>query len=199
MTFVAHTLVFLAIVAAVLVAAAAVTFLMGRRFLRRRLRGVRNHVATRGLLTTLSLVAAWRERVGARVTPEAASRGSAPRTRRRMWVAIEDAEAAVHHADMTNAPVAELPAVCRSLREVAGQLDALLRLERRLPSSAAGPDAVRTQVADIITAARSVQSAALQACGDANEPQIRALVREAGNEIQIVAAALARMRSISPS
>jgi hypothetical protein len=116
-----------------------------------------------------------------------------------MWVAIEDAEAAVHHADATDAPVAELPSVCRSLRQVAGQLDALLRLERRLPLTTARPDAVRTQVADVITAARDVQSAALRACGDASEPQIRALVRDAGNEVEIVAAALARMRSISPS
>jgi hypothetical protein len=198
-TFVAHALLFLAIVSGLLLLAAGVAFLVVRRVLRRRWHGVRNHVATRGLLTTVSVAAAWRERVGARITPETASRGTAARARRRMWVAIEDAEAAVRHADATNAPVAELPAVCRSLREVAGQLDALLRLERRLPLAAARPDAVRTQVADIITAARDVQSAALRACGDANEPQIRALVRDAGNEVQIVATALARMRSISPS
>lgn len=199
MTFVAHALLFLAIVSGLLLLAAGVAFLVVRRVLRRRWHGVRNHVATRGLLTTVSVAAAWRERVGARITPETASRGTAARARRRMWVAIEDAEAAVRLADATNAPVAELPAVCRSLREVAGQLDALLRLERRLPLAAARPDAVRTQVADIITAARDVQSAALRACGDANEPQIRALVRDAGNEVQIVATALARMRSISPS
>jgi hypothetical protein len=198
-TFVAHALLFLAIVSGLLLLAAGVAFLVVRRVLRRRWHGVRNHVATRGLLTTVSVAAAWRERVGARITPETASRGTAARARRRMWVAIEDAEAAVRLADATNAPVAELPAVCRSLREVAGQLDALLRLERRLPLAAARPDAVRTQVADIITAARDVQSAALRACGDANEPQIRALVRDAGNEVQIVATALARMRSISPS
>jgi hypothetical protein len=199
-TFVAHAFLFLAIVSGLLLLFAGVAFLMVRRLLRRRWHGVRNHVATRGLLTTMSVAAAWRERVGARTTPETASRGTAARARRRMWVAIEDAEAAVRHADATNAPVAELPAVCRSLREVAGQLDTLLRLERRLPLAApARPDAVRAQVADIITAARDVQSAALRACGDANEPQIRALVRDAGNEVQIVAAALARMRSISPS
>jgi hypothetical protein len=198
-SFVADTLIFLAIVAGVLVAAVIVAFLVGRRALRRRWRGVRHHVATEGLLTTVSMVAGWRERIGARVTPEAASRGTAARTRRRLWTAIEDAEAAVDHADSVNAPVAELPAVCRSLRQVAGQLDTLLRLERRLPVTAARPDAVRTQVADVITAARDVQSAALRACGDANEPLIRSLVRDAGNEVEIVAAAVARMRSISPS
>ena len=51
-----------------------------------------------------------------------------------MWVAVEDAEIAVAHAESRDAPVAELPSVCRSLRTVAGELDGLLRLERRLPA-----------------------------------------------------------------
>jgi hypothetical protein len=96
--------------------------------------------------------------------------------------------------------VGELPAVCRSLRQVAGQLDTLLRLERRLPPTpSARPDALRTQVAEVMTAARDVQSAALHACSDANQPRIQTLVRDAGDEVQIVAAAVARMRSISSS
>jgi len=89
-------------------------------------------------------------------------------------------------------------AVCLSLRQVAGQLDALLQLERRLPT-ASRPDAVRTQVADTIAAARDVQAAALRACGDATQPQIRELVRNAGHEVEMVSAALSRLRSISPT
>ena len=61
-----------------------------------------------------------------------------------MWVAVEDAEIAVAHAESHDAPVAELPAVCRSLHGVAGELDGLLRLERRLP---AGRDAGPTRCA----------------------------------------------------
>jgi len=41
--------------------------------------------------------------------------------------------------------------------------------------------------------------AALRACSDANEPQIRSLVRQASDEVELVAAGLARMRSITPS
>ncbi len=199
MHLVAQFLLVAMIVSGLLLAAAAVAFVVVRRMLRRRWHGVRNHVATRGLLATVSLMAAGREWVGTRATPETSSRGTATRARRKLWLAVEDAELAVQHADAIDAPVAELPAVCRSLRQVAGQLDPLLRMERRLPQSHARPDAVRTQVAEVIRAARDVQSAALGACGDASEPQIRALVRDAGNEVEIVAAALARMRSITPS
>lgn len=175
----------------------AAAFFVVRRQLRRRWHSVRGHAATRGLLTTWSMAAAWRERVGVRYTPEELSRGPSARVRRRMWVAVEDAEAAVQHADAVNAPVAELPAVCRSLRGVAGDLDQLLRLERRLPLGPARPDGVRTQLAEVIRAARDVQSAALRAAGDATEPQIRSLVRDARDEVAIVAAALSRMRSFT--
>ncbi len=199
MDFLAQALVVAMIVVGVLLAVAAVALVVVRRVLRRRWHGVRDHVATRGVLAGVSLMASWRERVGAGASPETSSGGTAARARRRLWLAVEDAEAAVRHADAVHAPVAELPAVCRSLRQVAGQLDPLLRLERRLPLGPARPDAVRAQVADDIRAARDVQTAALRACGDATEPQIRALVRDAGNEVDIVAADLARMRSISPS
>jgi hypothetical protein len=83
------------------------------------------------------------------------------------------------------------------LRRVGGELDQLLRLERRLPAGQDRPTAVRAQVAEVINAARDVQSAALQACGDATAPQIHALVRAARDEIEIVGAALSRMRSVA--
>ena len=53
--------------------------------------------------------AAGRERYAGRATPEDLSRGAASRVRRRMWVAVEDAEIAVAHAESHDAPVAELP------------------------------------------------------------------------------------------
>lgn len=168
-----------------------------RRVARRRWRLVRSHVVTRGVLAGASTVTAWGARRGARNSFDEVSHVTAGRARRAMWTAIEDAEAAVEHADARNAPVAELPAVCRSLRRVGGELDHLLRLERRLPAGQGGPAAVRAQVAEVINAARDVQSAALGACGDATAPQIHALVRAARDEIEIVGAALSRMRSVT--
>jgi hypothetical protein len=115
-----------------------------------------------------------------------------------MWVAVEDAERAVAHADAHDAPVADLPAVCRSLRTVAGELDGLLRLERRLPSGSRRSDDVRGQVAELIGAARDVQAAALRAGSDAAAPQVGSLVRQARDELEIVSTALARLRSVAP-
>ncbi len=197
MSFLVHVVEFLVIAGVVVGLACAVAFVLARRYVRRRWRFVRGHVATRGVLATAALVSAGRERYGTRATPEELSRGSAARVRRRMWVAVEDAEAAVEHAGSHDAPVAELPSVCRSLRTVAGELDALLRLERRLPQGAARADAVRGQVAEVIGASRDVQAAALRAGSDATEPQVRALVRHARDEVDIVSTALSRMRSVA--
>ena len=194
MSFVAHVLEFLLIAGLVAVLGLAAAFLVARSYVRRHWRLLRGHVATRGVLATLALLAAGRERYAGRATPEELSRGAAARVRRRMWVAVEDAETAVAHAESHDAPVAELPAVCRSLQRVAGELDGLLRLERRLPPGASRAD-VRRQVAEVIGAARDVQAAALRAGSDATEPQVRSLVRHARDEVDIVSAALARMRS----
>ena len=197
MSFAAHVLEFLVIAGLMTGLALAAAFLVARSYVRRHWRLVRGHVATRGLLATLSLLAAGRERYAARATPEELSRGTAARVRRRMWVAVEDAEAAVAHAESRDAPVAELPSVCRSLRTVAGELDGLLRLERRLPGGTGRPDAVRVQVTEVIGAARDVQAAALRAGSDATGPQVRALVRRASDEVEIVSAALTRLRSLA--
>jgi hypothetical protein len=198
MSFVSHVLEFLAILVVVLLLGAGVTYLAARRFVRRRWHRMRTHVATRGVLAAGTFLVAGRDRFGARATPEELSQGTAARVRRRMWVAVEDAEEAVRHAATHDAPVAELPAVCRSLRTVAGEMDRLLRLERRLPRGVDRPDTVRVQVAELIRAARDVQVAALRASSDATEPQVRSLVRQAGDEVEIVAAALASMRRAAP-
>jgi hypothetical protein len=195
-TFVAHVLEFFVVAGLVAAAGLAAAFLIARSYVRRHWRLVRGHIATRGLLATVALVAAGRDRHSARATPEELSRGAAARVRRRLWVAVEDAEVAVAHAGSHDAPVAELPAVCRSLRTVAGELDGLLRLERRLPLDTGRPDNVRRQVAEVIGAARDVQAAALRAGGDATEPQVRSLVRQARDEVEIVSAAVSRLRSL---
>jgi hypothetical protein len=195
-TFVEHVIeVFL--VAGVVVALGLVTaFLVARSYVRRHWRLLHGHVAVRGILATVALVAAGRERYAGRATPEDLSRGATARVRRRMRVAVEDAEIAVAHAESRDAPVAELPAVCRSLQRVADELDGLLKLERRLPPGTDRADAdVRRQVAEVIGAARDVQAAAVRAGSDATEPQVRSLVRHARDEVDIVTTALASMRS----
>jgi hypothetical protein len=52
-------------------------------------------------------------------------------------------------------------------------------------------------VAEVVSAARDVQAAALRAGSDATEPQVRSLVRHASDEVDIVSTALATMRSIA--
>ena len=83
MHVVAQFLVVAMIVSGLLLGAAAVAFVVVRRMLRRRWHVVRNHVATRGLLATVSVMAAGREWMGARATPETSSRGTAARVRRK--------------------------------------------------------------------------------------------------------------------
>jgi hypothetical protein len=197
-SFLVHAVEVLLILAVAGAAALAVAFLVARRYVRRRWHLVRGHVATRGLLAGLALATAGRERYWARATPAQLSAGTPARVRRRLWVAIEDAETAVAHASSHDAPVADLPAVCRSLHGVAEELDGLLRLERRLPRGTPRADALRTQVADVIGAARDVQAAALRAGSEAADPQVRALVRRAGDEVDLVSVALARLRSVAP-
>jgi hypothetical protein len=193
-TFAAHVLEFFLIAGLVVVVGLTAAFLVARSYVRRHWRLLHGHVAVRGVLGTVALLAAGRERFAGRATPEDLSRGAAPRVRRRLRVAVEDAEIAVAHAESRDAPVAELPSVCRSLQRVADELDGLLRLERRLPEGSNRAE-VRRQVAEVIGAARDVQAAAVRAGSDATEPQVRSLVRHARDEVDIVSTALASMRS----
>jgi hypothetical protein len=196
-SFLLHAVAILALAGVLVVLAVGVAIYLVRRRVRRTWQRVQSHVVTRGVLAAPSLLAAWRDRFEERATPEESSLGTAARARRHMWIAIEDAERAVQHADSLNAPVAELPSVCRTLRRAGEELDHLLRVGRRLPADRSRPDALRRQVADVIHAARDVQSAAVCAGSEATEPRIRSLVRDARDEVQIVASALSRMRSVT--
>jgi hypothetical protein len=195
-TFAAHVLEFFLIAGVVAVLALVTIFLLGRSYVRRHWRMLHGHVAVRGITAGVALAAAGRERYAGKATPEDLSQGATSRVRRRLRVAVEDAEIAVAHAESRDAPVAELPAVCRSLQRVADELDGLLRLERRLPPGSSRAD-VRRQVAEVIGAARDVQAAAVRAGSDATEPQVRSLVRHARDEVDIVSTALATMRSVA--
>lgn len=197
MSFLLHAVAILALAGVLVVLAVGVAIYLLRRRVRRTWQRVQSHVVTRGVLAAPSPLAAWRDRFEERAIPEESSLGTEARARRHMWIAIEDAERAVEHADSLNAPVAELPSVCRTLRRAGEELDHLLRVGRRLPTDRSRPDALRRQVADVIHAARDVQSAAVCASSEATEPRIRSLVRDARDEVQIVASALSRMRSVT--
>jgi hypothetical protein len=192
-----HVVEFLVVAGLAVGLAMAVAFVLARRYVRRRWNFVRRHPLTRGAMAAGTFVLAGRERSWARATPEQLSNGSPARVRRRMWVAVDDAEEAVAHASAHDAPVADLPSVCRSLHGLASELDGLLRHERRLPSGTPRTDGLRGQVAELISAARDVQAAALRAGSEAAEPQVRALVRRAAEEIDIASAGLARLRSVA--
>ena len=193
-----HVIEFFLVAGFVLALGLATAFFVARAYVRRHWRLWHGHVAVRGVLAAVAVLAAGRERYAGRATPEDLSRGATARVRRRMRVAVEDAEIAVAHAESRQAPVAELPAVCRSLQQVADELDGLLKLERRRSPGTDRADAdVRRQVAEVIGAARDVQAAAVHAGSDATEPQVRSLVRHARDEVDIVATALAAMRSVA--
>ena len=112
-----------------------------------------------------------------------------------MWTAVEDAEIAVAHADSHDAPVAELPLGVPLAPHCRQRARRALARERRLPAEAR-PEAVRRQVADVITAAHAVQSAALARAVTPRHPGSAALVQQAGDEVQIVSAAVSRLRSL---
>jgi hypothetical protein len=196
-SFLLHVLAALIVAGLVVGAGAVVAFYVVRRRVRRTWNRVQGHVVTRGVLAAPSVLGGWRDRFEARGNPEELSVGSPARARRQMWIAIEDAERAVEHANSLDAPVAELPSVCRSLRRAGDELDHLLSAGRRLPADRRRTDAGPRQVAELMHAARDVQAAAVCACSEATEPRLRALVRDARDEVQIVSAALSRMRSVS--
>ena len=78
-------------------------------------------------------------------------------------------------------------------RKLASEVDAA-RSERNRQAKQIG----RLKASGADTSQAQHQAAALGACSDATEPQTRALVSEAREEIDIVASALSRLRSIAP-
>ena len=77
----------------------------------------------------------------------------------------------------------------------------ILHMLERGREAGIGPVAVACgdlEIADVVRAARDVQAAALSVCSDTTEPQIRALMCQARDEIEIVASTVSRLRSIAP-
>ena len=110
-----------------------------------------------------------------------------------MWVAVEDAEIAVAHAECARRPGGRAAGgVPLAAHASPASWTGCCAWSADCPTGASRTDAVRLQVAEVIGAARDVQAAALRAGSDATEPQVRSLVRHARDEVDIVSTALSR-------
>ncbi|HMD46036.1 MAG TPA: hypothetical protein VKG43_07745 [Acidimicrobiales bacterium] len=175
-----------------MLSAAAVGGFLLWRWGRRKYREVRNHVAGRTLVGAWSMVQNRRSPWASNFTWDDVHAWTPQRARREMWRAVDAAESAVRVADQGGASVAELPTLCRRIREVSSDVDRILRVEPPKSPEGSDPSDLRRQVADVIDAAIDVQRAAVAAASDANAAKVRALTRDAGDELDCVAAGLAR-------
>lgn len=178
-----------AVLAVLTVAAAVVAALLVGRTVRRRWRLVRSHGAFIALLALWDATAALR--AGPR-RPLAGDNWSSPRrVRRSLWQAVDGAADAVRTAADLGAPVAELPSLCRRLEGAAGDLDRVLRLEPAGPV----PPSIRGHVQGVMRAADDVRRVAIAAAGDACDPRVAELARDAEDEVRLLDAGLASARA----
>jgi hypothetical protein len=179
------------VVLALGVAGAAVASLLIGRSLRRRWRLLRSHGAVIGLLAVWDAIAAVRaRRRGAPAIGEVA--WSSPRqVRRTLRRSVDSATDAVRTAGALGAPVAELPNLCSRLEAAAADLDRVIRLEPAGPV----PPSVRGQVREVMRAADDVRRVAMVSAGDACDPRIAQLSRDAEDEVHLLGAGLASARA----
>lgn len=162
------------------------------RFARRRLLAFRSHGAVIGATAVWDAAASNRwNRTSAVATPSVVGKWSATRVRKEMWRSVDRAAAAVRTADEVGAPTAELPSLCRRLQAAATDLDKVLRVD----PGATVPGPLCDQVVEVMHAADDVQRAAVASAGEANAPRVRELTEDAGNELSLLDAGLASMRS----
>ncbi len=196
MPVIVGALLFLCLVAAVVLAAA----FYGWRWTRRRLliaraawRGVeRTWMATRAGRTVLGGLHHF---VGASTAPPLGGGRTVPlpELRRQLWQGVGDADRAVRDAVDAGAPVGDLPSLDRRLRATATALDRLLATDddRHLAD-------VRRQVADVLSTAAAIRSAATSAAvaliSDATDVHLRELVADTDREVQSLAAGVDRSR-----
>jgi hypothetical protein len=189
-------LLFLCAVATVALVAA----FYGWRWARRRLliartawRGVeRTWMATR---TGRTVLGRWHHLVGAGTTGSAGDGRMVPlpELRRQLWQGVGDADSAVRDAAAAGAPVGDLPSLHRRLRSTATALDGLLATadDQHLSD-------VRRQVADVLSTASAIRSAATAATvavvSDATDMHLRELVADTDREAQSLAAGVDRSR-----
>lgn len=118
-----------------------------------------------------------------------------PDLRRQLWQGVGGADRAVRDAVVAGAPVGDLPSLLRRLRSTADALDRLLadgddrELDRHLAD-------VRRQVADVLSTAAAIRSAATAATvavvSDATEVHLQELVVDTDREVRSLAAGVDR-------
>jgi hypothetical protein len=181
-------------------AAAVVAVFYGWRWARRRLliaraawRGVeRTWMATR---TGRTVLGRWHHLVGAGTIGSTGDGRTVPppELRRQLWQGVGDADRAVRDAAAAGAPVGDLPSLHRRLRSTATALDGLLATadDRHLSG-------VRRQVADVLSTASAIRSAATAATvavvSDTTDMHLRELVADTDREVQSLAAGVDRSR-----
>jgi hypothetical protein len=162
------------------------------RYARRKLRAFRSHGAVVGAGAVWDMAASNRwNRSGAEVTATELRQWSSARVTKEMWRAVDRATTAVRAADDLGGPTAELPSLCRRLQAAAIDIDKVLRVDPAAPV----PPGVADQVLEVLRAATDVQEAAVTSAGEASAQRLAELTEDAGNELSILDAGLASMRS----
>jgi len=162
------------------------------RSVRRRIRAFRSHGAVIGATALWEAAASNRwNRSGVPATPSDIAGWSSTRVRKELWRSVDRAAAAVRTADSVGAPTAELPSLCRRLEAAATDIDKLLRVDPAAPV----PPVLHTQVVEVMRAADDVQQAAVASAGEAGSQRVRELTEDAGNEMALLDAGLATLRS----
>jgi|NGEPerStandDraft_6_1074524.scaffolds.fasta_scaffold60285_2 hypothetical protein len=186
----AGTLVFVALA---MVSMATGAYLLWR-YGRRKWRAFHSHGAVVGAMALWDATSGGFSRPKGPMTSEDSTRWTARKVRKEMWRAVDQADAAVRAADGVGAPTAELPSLCRRLRDAAIGLDRVLRVD---PAGAVPPQ-VAGQAVEVVRAARDLQQAAVASAGDATAQRVADLTHDAGHEIRLLDAGLASAQAALP-
>lgn len=164
----------------IVVLAVAVAATVAVRALRRRLRAAR---------------AALLDRAGGIVEQVASPQWWAvQRTRRRLSGAVSAAERAVAAAQRVDAPLGELPLLCRQLRGTSRLVDAELRAAA--VSGAQPSRRVMDHVADVARASGDIRAAVEAAVHDTVQPQLEPLIAAVRRECAALATGTRAARRI---
>ncbi|MGH9081660.1 MAG: hypothetical protein ACRDYE_16555 [Acidimicrobiales bacterium] len=178
-------------VSLVMATVAATAFVLWRYGLR-KWRALRSHGAVVGAGVLWAAISSRHLRPRPATSPADMAHWPARLVRKEMWRSVDRAEAAVHTAHDLGGPTADLPLLCRRLRQAAIALDRILRVE----SEAAVSPTLAAQAFDVMRAASDVQRAAVASAGDATGRRVDELARDADHELLSLDAGLASTRAL---
>lgn len=114
--------------------------------------------------------------------------------RYRLWSAVASAEQSVSDAEKAGAPVGDLPVLCRRLRVAAQDLDRLMRVTPGWGEGHPGSRSARGQLAQLVSAARSIQETAAAGISEFGAPSVGDLTDDVRREVQALRAGLRHSR-----